>query len=245
MSIIKSENRPGDMSQLDWLWLNFKEYNIQNTPSTTPTERVILTEKAIVGMIQNISGGGITALALEENPDNPETVKLVGKAVDETLLTNVVFPKEDHIVSFVNRSVTQTDVDNGCLYEVGTNALVITTKLGKNFIVSVPDIAVQLEGKESNTANTKVLNGKITTDVKIDNTNNVNSAVEIKNSSNGLYTQLKIDNSSTGVKLVVGPNGLKATALSGEAAISEDENNILTKGSDGHLYATLAWTEAL
>lgn len=243
MSIIKSENKPGDMSQLDWLWLNFKEYNVQNTSSTTPSERVILTEQAIAGMIQNISGGGITALALEENPDNPETVKLVGKAVDGTILTNVVFPKEDHIVSFVNRKVTQTDVDNGCLYEVGTNALVITTKSGKNFIVSVPDITLQLEGKESNTANTKVLNGKITTDVKIDN--NVNSAVEIKNSSNGLYAQLKIDNSSTGVKLEVGSNGLKVTALPGEAAISKDENNILIKGSDGQLYVTYAWTEVL
>ena len=131
------------------------------------------------------------------------------------------------------------------MYEVGTNALVITTKSGKNFIVSVPDITLQLEGKESNTANTKVLNGKITTDIKIDNTNNANSAVEIKNSSNGLYTQLKIDNSSTGVKLEVGPNGLKATALPGEAAISKDENNILTKGTDGQLYATFAWTEVL
>nr|DAU84819.1 MAG TPA: hypothetical protein [Caudoviricetes sp.] len=245
MSIIKSENKPGDMSQLDWLWLNFKEYNVQNTPSTTPSERVILTEKAITSMVQSISGGGITTLALEENPDNPETVKLIGKAVGSTILTNVVFPKEDHIVSFVNRKVTQTDIDNGCLYEVGTNALVITTKLGKTFIVSIVDTVLQLEGKESNTANTKVLNGKITTDVKIDNTNNVNSAVEIKNSSNGLYAQLKIDNSSTGVKLEVGSNGLKATALPGEATISKDEGNILTKGSDGQLYVTSAWTEVL
>ena len=209
--MIKSEDRPIGMSQVDWLWLNYKYFNVQNESSEVPSERIILTEQAITNLIQKATSGGITTLRYEENPDDPTTMRLMGMAVNGEMLTLVVMPKEEHIISFANRKVTQTDIDNGCGYMAGADVLAITTNLGNVHMISLSDLDLQLSGSETNTAYTEVLKGVVYTNVKIDSNNNANSAVEIKQSSKGLYTQLKLDDTSTGVKLEVTENGLKAS----------------------------------
>lgn len=218
--ILKSEDRPKGMSQLDWLWLNYKHYNVQNEASEIPSERIILTEQAITNLVRKATGGGITSLRFEENPDDTSTMRLIGQAVNGEVLTIVVMPKEEHIISFANRKVTQTDVDNGCGYVAGTDVLAITTNLGKVYMVSLADLDIQISGGDTDTVHTEVINGVVTANVKIDSNNNANSAVEIKNTNKGLYTQLKLDDSSTGVKLEVGPNGLKASIpVGGESTL--------------------------
>ena len=141
--MIKSEDRPKGMSQLDWLWLNYKLFNVQNEASEVPSERVILTEQAITNLVRKATGGGITTLRFEENPDDTTTMRLMGQAVNGEVLTIVVIPKEEHIISFANRKVTQTDVDNGCGYVAGTDVLAITTNLGKVYMVSLTDLDLQ------------------------------------------------------------------------------------------------------
>jgi len=166
--MITSENKPVDMSRLDWLWESYKSFNISNDVSAAPSDRIVLTEKAITDLIQNVSGGGITSLRFIKNPDDVTTMKLVGQSVNGTELTVVVIPKEEHITSFVNRKVTQDDVNQGCTYAVGTNALVITTNLNKTYITKL---------------------------------------------------------------------------TSGNVSISTDADNIITTGTDGGFFATMAWTD--
>lgn len=209
--MIKSENRPKGMSQLDWLWLNFSPFNVQNEASEVPSERVLLTEQALTNLIQKTTSGGITTLRFEENPDDQTTMRLMGQAVNGEVLTIVSIPKEEHIISFVSRKVTQTDVDNGCGYVAGTDVLAITTNLGKVYMVSLADLDIQISGGETDTVYSEVINGVVTANVKIDENNNSNSAVELKHTNKGVYTKVKLDDASTGIKLEVSSNGLKAS----------------------------------
>lgn len=211
LPIILSENRPKHMTQLDWLWFNYKYFNVQNEPSEIPSDRIILTEQAITNLVRRATGGGITKLILEENPDAPEQMRLVGYAVNGEALTMVTMPKEEHIISFANRQVTQVDVDNNCGYVAGTEVLAITTNLGKTYMVSLGDLNLQLSGKETDTVLAEVNKGVITANVKIDENINSQSAVELKTTNKGIYSQLKIDDSATGVKLEITEKGLKAS----------------------------------
>ncbi len=210
-TMITSENRPKGMSQVDWLWLNYEHYNVAQEASEVPSDRLLLTEQAITNLIQKATSGGITTLRYEENPDDTTTMRLMGQAVNGEVLTIVTLPKEEHIISFANRKVTQTDVDNGCGYVAGTDVLAITTNLGKVYMVSLTDLDIQISGGETNTVYSEVINGVVTANVKIDENNNTNSAVALKSTNNGLYTQLKLDDASTGVKLEITDKGLKAS----------------------------------
>ena len=210
-TMITSENRPKGMSQVDWLWLNYEHYNVAQEASEVPSDRLLLTEQAITNLIQKATSGGITTLRYEENPDDTTTMRLMGQAVNGEVLTIVILPKEEHIVSFANRKVTQTDVDNGCGYVAGTDVLAITTNLGKVYMVSLADLDIQISGGETNTVYSEVINGVVTANVKIDENNNTNSAVTLKSTNNGLYTQLKLDDTSTGVQLEITDKGLKAS----------------------------------
>lgn len=208
--MVKSEERPFGMSQLDWLWLNYNHYNVQNHPSLIPSDRIILTEQAIGSMIQRASRGGITQLKLEDSPDEPNSYRLVGKAIDNSELTFITLPKGEQITSFVSRTVTQEDNDNGCLLPIGTGALVITTNLGNTHIVSLQSLDIPLSGGETCSAITDVKKGVVTASVKVDQQNNAKSAIEVRKTSRGIYSTLKIDNKNSGSRLEVTDEGLRS-----------------------------------
>lgn len=217
--MIKSEDRPKGMSQVDWLWLNYSPYNVSNEASETPSERIILTEQAMTNLIQKATSGGITTLVFEENPDNTSEMRLMGQAINGEVLTLVSMPKEEHIVLFENRKVTQADVDSGCSYKAGTDVLAITTNLGNVSMVSLSELNLQISGKETNTVYTEVISGAVSANVKIDAQNNAASAVEIKETVNGLYTDIKID-STSGIKIEKSANGIKASIPVGTTGTS-------------------------
>ena len=72
--------RPSGMSQLDYLWINYGNCKVQNTPSSIPQDDVILTEKALTNFIN--SAPGINSLQLRDHPNNPEMYELIGYAND-------------------------------------------------------------------------------------------------------------------------------------------------------------------
>lgn len=207
--MILSENKPKDMSQLDWLWLNYNHFNVKNDPSEVPSERVILTEQAIRNLIQKASGGGITDLNYQQDPTDPTSMRLVGRSLNGQELALIKIPKEEHIVEFVSRKVTQADIDHGCNYKAGTDVLAITTNLSKTYMVSLSDLNLQISGSETDTIYSEVIHGVVTANLKIDANNN-QSAVELKQTNNGIYSKLKLDNSN-GLKLEITEKGLKAS----------------------------------
>lgn len=107
-------NRPQGMSQLDYLWLNFGGYQIGTSPSSIPQQNVVLNELAVTSLIKKATNGGILSLEYKDHPTDDTLVQLIGKGIDGQIVTFVDMPREVQVQSFVGRTVSQVDIDNGC-----------------------------------------------------------------------------------------------------------------------------------
>ena len=200
--------RPHGMSQLDYLWVNFGGYKISNEASSIPQEDVILTEQALTDLIQKSTSGGITALTFREHPTKTDTMELIGTSINGSVLTVVEMPKEVHVQSFSHRTVTQTDIDNGAPYPINSEVLSIVLTNGTEYLVSLEELNLVIRGGDTDTISTNVTNGVVNSHLKIDAGNNSISVVEIKSNSNGIYSNLKISQKSTGLELTKEEDGL-------------------------------------
>lgn len=200
--------RSHGMSQLDYLWVNFGEYKVSNEASSIPQENVILTEQALTDLIQKSTSGGITALTFREHPTKTDTMELIGTSINGSVLTVVEMPKEVHVQSFSHRTVTQTDIDNGVPYPINSEVLSIVLTNGTEYLVSLEELNLVIRGGDTDTISTNVTNGVVNSHLKIDAGNNSISVVEIKSNSNGIYSNLKISQKSTGLELTKEEDGL-------------------------------------
>ena len=196
------------MSQLDYLWVNFGGYKVSNEASSIPQEDVILTEQALTDLIQKSTSGGITALTFREHPTKTDTMELIGTSINGSVLTVVEMPKEVHVQSFSHRTVTQTDIDNGVPYPINSEVLSIVLTNGTEYLVSLEELNLVTRGGDTDTISTNVTNGVVNSHLKIDAGNNSISVVEIKSNSNGIYSNLKISQKSTGLELTKEEDGL-------------------------------------
>lgn len=200
--------RPHGMSQLDYLWVNFGGYKVSNEASSIPQEDVILTEQALTDLIQKSTSGGITSLTFREHPTKTDTMELIGTSINGSVLTVVEMPKEVHVQSFSHRTVTQTDIDNGVPYPINSEVLSIVLTNGTEYLVSLEELNLVIRGGDTDTISTNVTNGVVNSHLKIDAGNNSISVVEIKSNSNGIYSNLKISQKSTGLELTKEEDGL-------------------------------------
>lgn len=70
-------NRPHGMSQLDYLWTTFGESTLSNTPSSTPSDNVILTETAVNKLIESGSSESINTLKTQVSAINESVESLL------------------------------------------------------------------------------------------------------------------------------------------------------------------------
>ena len=208
-------NRPQGMSQLDYLWLNFGGYQIGTSPSSIPQQNVVLNELAVTSLIKNATNGGILSLEYKDHPTDDTLVQLIGKGIDGQVITFVDMPREVQVQSFVGRTVSQVDIDNGCQYPFGTKVLSIVLSNGKEFLVSLNSLGLVLQGAETKTTVSEIKDGKVYNHVKINKT--ALSVIELQESTYGLSAQLNISPDKTGVQLVKADNGLKARIPLGES----------------------------
>lgn len=212
--------RPHGMSQLDYLWVNFGGYKVSNEASSIPQEDVILTEQALTDLIQKSTSGGITALTFREHPTKTDTMELIGTSINGSVLTVVEMPKEVHVQSFSHRTVTQTDIDNGVPYPINSEVLSIVLTNGTEYLVSLEELNLVIRGGDTDTISTNVTNGVVNSHLKIDAGNNSISVVEIKSNSNGIYSNLKISQKSTGLELTKEEDGLSGSIPLGTTGYS-------------------------
>ena len=212
--------RPHGMSQLDYLWVNFGGYKVSNEASSIPQEDVILTEQALTNLIQKSTSGGITALTFREHPTKTDTMELVGTSINGSVLTIVEMPKEIHVQSFSHRTITQTDIDNGVPYPINSEVLSIVLTNGTEYLVSLEELNLVIRGGDTDTISTNVTNGVVNSHLKIDAGNNAISVVEIKSNSNGIYSNLKISQKSTGLELTKEEDGLSGSIPLGTTGYS-------------------------
>lgn len=202
MNIVRRKPpRPLNMSQLDYLWTYFGGYGVSNEPSDTPQEDILLTESAITKLISTSAGGGIVKLLYRNHPTNPDLIQLVGANIDGTEVTVVDMPKEIHVIDFGGSVVTSEDVDNGCEFPIGTNVIRLVLSNGERFYFNLDKYIAGsgIKGTDTDTISTKIVNGIISSDVKIKP--DTTSPVVLKSDSSGLYADLKIKEENEGVIL--------------------------------------------
>lgn len=221
--------RPANMSQLDYLWLNFGGRKIATEASTNPSDDVILSEKAITTLVQNLQNSGvyIADITFDEDPLDKSMMRLTMWSLNGSIIkTPIKIPKEVHVAGFVGRKATQADVDKGFKYPVGSQLLSITLTNGDEFLLSLEELNLVITGSESETIINRVENGVVTSAVKIDRGNTEISAVKIKYTSNGIYANLEISDDQTGIELVRERGALKARMPIGTTGYSLKVDNM-------------------
>lgn len=195
-------NRPQNMSQLDYLWVNFGSYSVSDsmdTPESIPTTEAIkdYVEKSEVGIVKLDT----------ETLDSVNKIRVFGIDKKGNEITSILLDKNTRIISFVRHSITQEDIDNGYGTELGEQWLVLETSDGDKFWVSINDLI--LIGQETNTIKTQVIDSKIASQLKINNPI-VDKSVELQATDNGLRANLIINDQSTSkVLLIKGDNGVE------------------------------------
>ena len=203
----KMPPRPAGMSQLDYLWLNFGGYEVSNEVAAIPREDALVTEKALSTIVQKATLGGITAMTFRDHPTKEGVTQLIGTALDGSELTVVEMPKEVHVESFTARLVTQEDIDSNIPYDIDSQVLSLRLTNGVEYLVSLEELNLVIRGGESNTITTKVVNGIVTSHLRIDKGNNDASVVEIKTAEEGIHANLRIGETD-GIELEKTDKGL-------------------------------------
>lgn len=199
-----TNKRPSGVSQLDSLWLALGGYQTSNQSEGQSKENILVTEQKLTETINEVTGGCISTLQFNE-----ETSQLIGTTSDGQQISIVNLPKEVHIVDFKVRNITQEDIDKGCTYDLDTQVLSIKTSDNQEYVLSVKELNVEILGSESDTISTRVIDGVVNSQLKINNGNNQLSTVELKTSSDGIYADIKIGETD-GVKLEKSSSGLTA-----------------------------------
>lgn len=220
--------RPSDMSQLDYLWLNFGGKQVASELSDNPSDDRLLSEKAISALIKKIEGSGlgIAELRYDEDPLDPTMMRLTGMLPTGDPLTMVRIPKEVHVAGFAGRRATQEDIDNGFKFPINSQVLAITMTNGDEYLVSLEELNLVVTGGETDTVFNSVTNGIIKSNLKIDSGNNELSVVKLKYSDKGLYTHLAVKNDNTGIVLENDGGALKASMPIGTTGYNLKVDNL-------------------
>lgn len=185
--------KPGQ-SQLDFLWFKFKDYWVTPEASEQPQDTALLTETALIKLLNSYSNKGITKLEYRNHPTDENSALIVGLAANGSEITQISIPKEIHVQEFTHRQITQGDIDKGISYPINTNVLSIILTNGAELLVNLDELGFVTEGGETQTVRTEIIDNSIHSHVKIDPDNN--SVIEINTSDAGLYSDIKISEDS-------------------------------------------------
>lgn len=198
--------RPHDMSQLDYLWTTYGNYSVSSVASGSPSSQVILTESAVISLLDSIENNNLANIIYRNNPTNPELAQLVGISKNGEEIIIVDIPKVDNVTYF--GATTVTTEDKGCPYEIGTNVLKLSLNSGKSFYFNIDEyLLITYSGGETDTIITEVKDRIITSNLKLKSTDNV---VQLSSDSEGVSADLKISSSDNGVSLLKSKDGLSA-----------------------------------
>lgn len=193
------KRKPGQ-SQLDYLWTNFGGLEISNESSSNPSDQIILTESAIIDLIK--SQIGKTDLSLDTRVDN-NTLILQIKDQQGTIISETSFDRGAIIIDFDKFISTQDDVDNGLVDRVGQQCIRLKDSIGQEFVIEF-----DMSGSETDTIITTVIQGKVASQIKIDNPI-TNKSVDLKATTNGIRAEIVIDETlDSAIVIEKGDNGI-------------------------------------
>lgn len=188
------------MSQLDYLWTNYGSYEVSNsldTPKSIPTSEAIkrYVEDTEVGIVK-----------LTYRNIDKDRIEIIGVDKDGNEITSFTINKDVRVVQFDRYILTQTEIDNGIPGKVGDKCLRIILSNRTVFYASLEDL--DYDGHETDTTITEVIDGVISSNVKINNPTS-EKQVDLKTTSDGIYAELVLNNDSqSNVKIQTTQNGL-------------------------------------
>lgn len=214
--------RDNNMSQLDYLWTYFGKYKVSEQVSDNPSDENILTEKALLDFINaSILSRKVVSTLLYRKSNKPNTMEIVGVGTDGAEVTSIEVPAEVHVEKFEIRLITQEDIEKGSEIPLDSKVLSLVLTNGTEFLVSLEQLNLEIQGYESDTIKTDVVNHVVKSDLKINKGNNTLSVVKIRTNNDGIWGDLEVSPKTTGVVLTKQVNGLEASI-----PIQNTENNI-------------------
>lgn len=166
------------MSQLDYLWVNYADFSVSNTPTDNPN--TILTQEAILSIIKEFGDISSVDVVLKGG-----LYYLVVTDSNGTIVNEKPIPSGISIQSFTKRLVTQNDRDKGCELPLNSPVYSILLSDGNEYLAPIE----LYKGYESRTIITSIINNSIYAELKI---NNQSSIISLTDTSNGLSANLKL-----------------------------------------------------
>lgn len=212
---MKCKLAPG-VSQLDYLWTTFGEYQVSDGVQSPPNPNNLVTEEVLCNYIQDYTGGAIVKLGIIENNDK---IELVGYSSSGSIITIVELDKEDYLVDVQLIMSTQVEIDNNICTSLDEPLLKFIMRGGKSYYVNLSQF--KYTGVETQSIKTTVTNNRIAAHLKIDNSIET-PVVDVKLTDDGLKIDLTLkDSEDSQLRLVRTTKGLDTKYT------WDDGNNIL------------------
>ena len=128
-------NRPNGMSQLDYLWTYFGQYQVSQGVEGNLDPTKIVTETVLKEYLDKYTQGYIEDMKLV--PKGQDKLELLGIANNGETISIVEFDKENSLINVQLIMSTQVEIDNNICSELDTPLLVFTMKDGKKYYVSL------------------------------------------------------------------------------------------------------------
>lgn len=193
---------PKGMSQLDYLWTNFKGFRVSEGISEPLDALSLVTEQTLFDYLTEYSKDFLVSFETREVEGE---VELVGIGNDGSEVCVVKFPKEEYLVNSEIISATQVELDNNVAEEFGEPLLVLTMLSGKQYFTSLKQFAYV--GVETNSINTQVVDSKVISHLKLDKAIE-KPVIDFKVTKDGLRIDLTTNETEKQLQLVRTENGL-------------------------------------
>lgn len=188
------------MSQLDYLWTNYGSYSVTDSLETPDS---IPTSEAIKRYVEDTEVGIVKLTYREIDKDR---IEIIGIDRNGNEITSFTINKDVRVTQFDRYTLTQAEIDNGIVGEVGDKCLRIVLSNGVTFYATLKDF--DYNGHETDTTITEVVDGVVSSNVKINNPTSERQ-VDIKTTTDGIYAKLVLNNDSqSNVKIQTTQNGV-------------------------------------
>lgn len=181
------DRREKGQSQLDYLWVTYGGLTVTNSKITEDLDTTIPTYNLVKELINGTSGGNVSGLTLDES--NLLHIKDsdgndIGNPVDLSIFT----AEGKSVTGFGTLVISQTEVDQGCQFPVGTLC---------NFIQVGNTRYYASANNSSSSIESYLEDGIVKSRVKIDNSGNIQLSI----SDNGLKATFPIKNTGEPIQV--------------------------------------------
>ncbi len=174
---------------LDQLWTTYNGYTITNTKSSENLDTFIPTYNVVKQLLDSISSAGSNVSGLILDTSNQLHIKDIdGSDIGQPIDLSIFASKNETVKNFGTTTITQEDLDKGCEFLLGTICTFI--QIGdKKYYAPI--------STNSNSIESKVVDGTVLHEVKVSQSGNVNLEI----ASDGLKAVFPIKNTGNPIEI--------------------------------------------